>query len=141
MIIPLKFHYFYTTFPYFRSGHLSDRTFFVTSAVTRFSSLLSVIYKRQFICLSSSDTSFVHFIALFGKAATAPRRKLAFYSKNCSLPFQAKPAEKPKASTLLQFDSCILRLRLYRHINCLLYINFILLRKVVEKHGILRKFK
>ena len=27
--------------------------------------------------------------------------------------FPAKPAEKPKASTLLQFDSCTLRLRLW----------------------------
>ena len=68
-------------------GHFSDLTFFVTPAVTRFSILLSVIYKRQSICLSPDDTSFVPFIALFGKAATAPTRKLAFYSKNCSLPF------------------------------------------------------
>ena len=42
------------------------------------------------------------------------------------------PTGKLKASTLLQFDSCTLRLRLYRHINYLLYINFILLRKVEE---------
>ena len=75
MIIPLKFHYFYTTFPYFQSGHFSDRTFFVTPAVTRFSSLLSVINIDSLICLSPGDTSFVHFIALFGKAATALTRK------------------------------------------------------------------
>ena len=55
-------------------GHFSDRTFFVTPAMTRFPSLLSVIYKRQFICLSPGGTSFVHFIALFEKAATALRR-------------------------------------------------------------------
>ena len=57
-----------TTLP----GHLSDRTFFVTSAVTRFFSLLSVIDIDSVICLSPGDTSFVHFIALFGKAATTP---------------------------------------------------------------------
>ena len=38
-----------------------------------------------------------------------------------SLPFQAFPAGKRKVSTRLQFDSCTLRLRLYRHINCLSY--------------------
>ena len=56
------------------SGHFSDRTFFVTPAVKRFSSLLSVINIDSLICLSPDDTSFVPFIALFGKAATAPTR-------------------------------------------------------------------
>ena len=55
-------------------GHFSDRTFFVTLAMTRFSSLLSVINIDSVICLSPGDTSFVPFIALFGKAATAPSR-------------------------------------------------------------------
>ena len=58
-----------------RPGHLSDRTFFVTPAVKRFSSLLSVIKIDSVICLSPDDTSFVHLIALFGKAATALCRK------------------------------------------------------------------
>ena len=31
--------------------------------------------RDSFICLSPGDTSFVHFIALFGKAATASTRK------------------------------------------------------------------
>jgi hypothetical protein len=57
-----------TTLP----GHFSDRTFFVTPVVKRFPSLLSVINIDSVICLSPDDTSFVHFIALFGKAATAP---------------------------------------------------------------------
>ena len=53
-------------------GHFSDRTFFVTPAVTRFSILLSVIYiERQLNCLYPDGTSFVPFIAMFGKAATA----------------------------------------------------------------------
>ena len=56
-------------------GHFSDRTFFVTLATMRFSSLLSVINIDSVICLSPGDTSFVHFIALFGKAATALTRK------------------------------------------------------------------
>ena len=53
-------------------GHFSDRTFFVTPVMVRFLSLLSVINIDSVICLSPSDTSFVHFIALFGKAVTAP---------------------------------------------------------------------
>ena len=57
-------------------GHFSDRTFFVTLAMTRFSSLLSVINIDSVICLSPGDTSFVHLIALFGKAATAPSRNV-----------------------------------------------------------------
>jgi hypothetical protein len=56
------------------SGHFSDRTFFVTPAVKRFSSLLSVINIDSLICLSPYDTSFVPFIALFGKVATTPSR-------------------------------------------------------------------
>ena len=71
---------------------------------------------------------------MFGKAATALTRKPgAMQVKrgmdvgpicvvNCSINyyydyyfhlFPAKPAGKPKASTLLQFDSCTLRLRLW----------------------------
>ena len=57
-----------TTLP----GHLSDRTFFATPVMVRFSSLLSVINIDSVICLSPCDTFFVHFIALFGKAATSP---------------------------------------------------------------------
>ena len=57
-------------------GHLSDRTFFVTPVMERFSSLLSVINIDSVICLSPDDASFVHFIALFGKAATAPCGKM-----------------------------------------------------------------
>jgi hypothetical protein len=49
--------------------------------VTRFPSLLSVINIDSVICLSPDDASFVHFIALFGKAATAPCRKM-FSEKN-----------------------------------------------------------
>jgi hypothetical protein len=56
-------------------GHLSDRTFFAKPVVVWSSSLLSVIDIDSVICLSPSDTSFVHFIALFGKAATAPYGK------------------------------------------------------------------
>jgi len=59
---------------FYPPGHLSDRTFFVTPAVTRFFSLLSVIYIDSLICLSPGDTSFVPFIALFGKAANSPTR-------------------------------------------------------------------
>ena len=55
-------------------GHFSDLTFFVTPAVTQLSSLLSVINIDSLICLSPDSTSFVHFIALFGKAATSPTR-------------------------------------------------------------------
>ncbi len=53
-------------------GHLSDRTFFAKPVVVWFSSLLSVINIDSVICLSPDDTFFVHYIALFGKAATAP---------------------------------------------------------------------
>ena len=56
-------------------GHFSDRTFFVTPVMVRFFSLLSVIYIDSVICLSPGNTSFVPFIALFGKAATALCRK------------------------------------------------------------------
>ena len=59
---------------FYPSGHLSDRTFFVTPAAMRLSSLLSVIYIDSLICLSQGNTSFVHFIALFEKAATSPTR-------------------------------------------------------------------
>ena len=60
--------------PFSSPGHFSDRTFFVTPAVKRFSSLLSVINIDSLICLSPGDTSFIPFIALFGKAATTPTR-------------------------------------------------------------------
>ena len=58
----------------FKRGAESHASFFVTPAAMRFSSLLSVIYIDSLICLSSGNTSFVHFIDLFGKAATSPTR-------------------------------------------------------------------
>ncbi|WP_295360786.1 hypothetical protein [uncultured Succiniclasticum sp.] len=64
-----------------RSGHFSDRTFLATPVMVRFSSLLSVINIDSLICLSPGGTSFVHFIALFGKAATALCRQNRGYAK------------------------------------------------------------
>ena len=58
----------------FKRGAESHASFFITPAVKRFSNLLSVINIDSLICLSPGGTSFVHFIALFGKAATSPTR-------------------------------------------------------------------
>ena len=56
-------------------GHSNDQNFFADPVIARFSSLLSVNKYRQFIYLSPYDTSFVHFMALFKKAAIAPSVK------------------------------------------------------------------
>ncbi len=58
-----------------RFGHSNDQKFFANQVVARFSSLLSVNNDRQSVCLSPYGTSFVYFIALFEKAATAPSVK------------------------------------------------------------------
>ena len=43
-----------------RSGHFSDRTFFITPAVTRFSNLLSVInIDSLIVCLQMTLLSFI----------------------------------------------------------------------------------
>ena len=81
MIIPLKFHYFYTTFPYFRFGHFSDRTFFVTPAVTQLSSLLSVInIDSLIVCLQIALLSFI-LLLCSGKLPLRRGAKLAFHNE------------------------------------------------------------
>ena len=81
MIIPLKFHYFYTTFPYFRFGHFGDRTFFVTPAVTQFPSLLSVIYiDSLFVCLPMILLSFISLLCS-GKLPLRRGVKSGLYNK------------------------------------------------------------
>ena len=73
--------------------------------------LITIVNLDTVVC----KVLFIHFSELSVKLRV-------LYSKNCGLPFLTEPAGKPKASTLFQFDSCILRLRLYRHINCLSFI-------------------
>ena len=55
-----------------RSGHFSDRTFFVTPAATRFFSLLSVInIDSLFVCL---QVTLLSFILLLGSGKLPLRR-------------------------------------------------------------------
>ncbi len=65
---PIGMYAIKPTLQYIRSGHFSDRTFFANPVIEPLLNLLSVIN----IDLSPSDTSFVHLIALFERAATAP---------------------------------------------------------------------
>ena len=69
---PIGMYAIKPTLQYIRSGHFSDRTFFCKpSHSATFEPALCYKY-RQSVCLSPSDTSFVHFIALFERAATSP---------------------------------------------------------------------
>ena len=60
-----------------RSGHFSDRTFFVTPAVKRFSSLLSVInIDSLIVCLQVILLSFILLLCL-GKLSLRRREKIS----------------------------------------------------------------
>ena len=72
MIIPLKFHYFYTKCHYRqyalpiilltkKPGHFSDPIFFATPVIERILILLVVIIIHRLYCLYLSDISYVHF--------------------------------------------------------------------------------
>ncbi len=64
----------------FSPGHFSDRTFFVTPAVTRFSSLLSVInIDSLIVCLQVILLSFILLLCL-GKLPLRRATKIAFHN-------------------------------------------------------------
>ena len=68
-------------------GHFSDRTFFVTPAVKRFSSLLSVInIDSLIVCLQMTHLLFI-LLLCSGKLPLRCAAKISVYSKNCGLPF------------------------------------------------------
>ena len=70
-------------------GHFSDRTFFVTPAVKRFSSLLSVInIDSLIVCLQMTHLLFI-LLLCSGKLPLRCAAKISVYSKNCGLPFLA----------------------------------------------------
>ena len=64
----------------FSPGHFSDRTFFVTPAVTRFSSLLSVInIDSLIVCLQVTHLSFL-LLLCSGKLPLRRATKIAFHN-------------------------------------------------------------
>ena len=100
-------------------GHFSDRTFFVTPAVKRFFSLLSVInIDSLIVCLQMTHLLFI-LLLCSGKLPLRCAAKISVYSKNCGLPFLTDRSGNNTRSIilLLPHNICDLILTSYQNVQ------------------------